>query len=287
MKAGYLLAMAAISAVASAQGLPPVDQPLGPRIEIETLEGSVAKVFVASLDEKTAVVLVPKSVLLSTLTTKSKVAIREAIQSGQLLQKSRDSRLETELDEAKKQIELLRKELEAAKVAPTWAPSSVAGSPGVSSDELTVGSTYSFLQFSVTLDSVSVGKPPLTAFIGGATTSKDDLLIVKLTIANFDERKILAFSDGEIVGDNPVTLTDDVDNTIVGVSFGLSARATGALKNNARINPGTQESHVELFEVPPPKTEFLTLRFHAECLDGEGVADFKIPANAIQGFQRQ
>lgn len=270
----YLLVLMAISTASSAQGLPPVDQPLGPRIEIETTEGNVAKVFVASFDEKTAVVLVPKSISFDTLTANSKALIKEAIQTGRS-KKLQATKIESELEEAKKQIELLKQEIELAKSAPI--------SPAT--EGLTVGSTYSFRQFSVTLDSVSVGKPLLASVLGGATTSKDELLIVKLTLANFDERKILNFNGGRIVGDSPVTLTDDVDNTIVGVDFGISVKVTGALKNSDRINPGTQESHIELFEVPPPKTKFLSLRFHAECLEGEGSADFTIPARMIEGFR--
>jgi len=76
-------------------------------------------------------------------------------------------------------------------------------------------------------------------------------------------------------------LKDDVDNVIRGVNYGIMSKPVGALTGTEDILPGATASHIEVFSVPPPKTEFLILTVKMACVGGDGEVKFKIPASSI------
>jgi hypothetical protein len=76
-------------------------------------------------------------------------------------------------------------------------------------------------------------------------------------------------------------LRDDVDNVIRGINYGIASKPVGALTGSEDIAPGSSATHVELFSIPPPKTEFLVLTVDLACLGGDGEIEFKIPASSI------
>jgi hypothetical protein len=78
-------------------------------------------------------------------------------------------------------------------------------------------------------------------------------------------------------------MKDDVDNQIRGVSY-RSADVVNALDSGEEIQPGEQKNHLEVFSVPPPKTEYLLLTIDLDAFGKEGLVKFTIPRNAIQGF---
>ena len=97
---------------------------------------------------------------------------------------------------------------------------------------------------------------------------------------NLDERKILTFREANQFGPNNFRIKDDVDNVIRGVNFGFSLKVIGALKLED-IEPGKTVSHVQVFSMPPPKTEHLVLTVDLKCFGLTDEVKFLIPGSAI------
>lgn len=148
--------------------------------------------------------------------------------------------------------------------------------------ELQIGETFQGDGISLRLTEASVGKPDLRDIMGDAGVAANDALVFRLAVQNTDERKILRFSKNMFSG-NKFGLSDDVDNVIRGVSYGAN-QIDGALKSGDEIDPGAVVNHVEVFMVPPPKTEFLVLTIDLEAFGKEGLVKYTIPASAIRGF---
>lgn len=148
--------------------------------------------------------------------------------------------------------------------------------------QLMVGQTYSSDAFSITLDSAKIATTKVKDLMGDIGTGKNPDLTFALTFKNLDERRILRFREGnQFLGGN-FKLRDDVDNVIRGIDYGMMSKPVGVLTGSEDIAPGSSATHIELFSIPPPKTEHLILTVDLACLGGEGLIEFKIPAASIE-----
>ncbi len=146
--------------------------------------------------------------------------------------------------------------------------------------QLMLGQTHATKQFAITLDSAKIGTAKLKDIMGDLGTGKNPDLILSFTFANIDDRRILRFRKGNQFMAGHFRLRDDVDNVIRGINYGMS-KPVGALTGSEDIAPSSTATHVELFSIPPPRTEFLVLTVDLACLGGDGEIEFKIPASSI------
>lgn len=117
--------------------------------------------------------------------------------------------------------------------------------------------------------------------MGEIGTGENPDLILSFAFANTDDRRILRFREGNQFLAGHFQLRDDVDNVIRGINYGIASKPVGALTGSEDIAPGSTATHIELFSIPPPKTEFLVLTVNLACLSGDGEIEFKIPASSI------
>ena len=146
------------------------------------------------------------------------------------------------------------------------------------------GAPYKCDTFELRLDSAAIRKIPLKDSIGGEdNVSKDDLLMLTFTVRNIHDRKLLTFHSGNSIT-SPWDLHDDVNNRIRGIDFGFASEVVGSIEDADDIPPGESRTHVEVFSVPPPKTQHMILKLDTEALGSEGDISFMIPRDQIQGL---
>jgi hypothetical protein len=168
--------------------------------------------------------------------------------------------------------------------SPTASGNSTLGSletPEEPIPQLMIGKSHSGDGFAITLASAKVAKPKVKDLMGDLGEGKNPDLILTFTFANTDERRILRFRKANQFLAGHFRLRDDVDNVIRGINYGFGNEPVGALTGSEDIAPGQSASHIELFSVPPPKTEFLILTVDLACLGSDGLIEFKIPAASI------
>lgn len=146
---------------------------------------------------------------------------------------------------------------------------------------LAIGQPHKTDQFAFTLDAAKIATTKLKTAMGDIREGKDPDLILSFTIKNLDDRRILQFREGNQFLAGHFQLRDDVDNVIRGINYGIMSKPVGALTGTEDILPGATATHIEVFSVPPPKTEFLILTVNLACLGGDGEVKFKIPASSI------
>ncbi len=147
--------------------------------------------------------------------------------------------------------------------------------------QLPIGQTHKGDGFAITLTGAKIEKPKVKDMMGDVGMAKNPDLVLSFRFANIDDRKILRFRKGNQFMAGHFRLRDDVDNVIRGIDYGFGNEPVGALTGSEDIAPGESASHVELFSVPPPKTEHLILTVNTACIGGDGEIEFKIPASSI------
>ena len=146
--------------------------------------------------------------------------------------------------------------------------------------QLMIGQTYKTKQFAITLNKAKIETTKIN-FMGKITDGLSPDLMLSFTIANTDDRKILRHSLAkEFKVMAYFRLRDDVGNEIRKVNYGFSSTIPGAL-TSTEIQPSSSSTHVEIFSIPPPKTQFLILTVDLACFHGDGEIEFKIPASSI------
>lgn len=147
--------------------------------------------------------------------------------------------------------------------------------------QLMIGQTYKTKQFAITLNKAKIETTQIKNLMGKIATGTTPDLILSFTIANTDDRKILRHSLAEeFKVMTYFRLRDDVGNEIRKVNYGFSSTIPGAL-TSTEIQPISSSTHVEIFSIPPPKTQFLILTVDLACFHGDGEIEFKIPASSI------
>ncbi|MCA9090070.1 MAG: hypothetical protein KDA90_15725 [Planctomycetaceae bacterium] len=150
--------------------------------------------------------------------------------------------------------------------------------------QLPIGETYNGDGFAITVTNAEIKNPDLEYKVRRgekATTADDPALVLSLTFANTDGRKVVRYQEGKSRLTVPLRLRDDVDNVIRGIDYGATLVSAGSLAGSQDILPGETISHVEVFSLPLPKTEYLVLTVNTGCLGGDGEVEFKIPAATI------
>lgn len=147
--------------------------------------------------------------------------------------------------------------------------------------QLMLGQTYKTKKFAITLDRAKIETAKVKDMMGDIGTGKNPNLILSFTFTNTDDRRILRFREGNQFMGGRFRLRDDVDNVIRGINYGITSKPVGALTGSEDIAPGDSATHVELFSIPPPKTEFLVLTVDLACLGGDGEIEYKISASSI------
>ena len=147
--------------------------------------------------------------------------------------------------------------------------------------QFALGESYTGDDFSIKLVSAKIAPSKVKSMMGDIRTGKTPDLAFSFVFTNTDDRKILRFREGNQFMRGHFNLRDDVDNVIRGIDYGLATTPVGALSGSEDISPGSASNHIELFTIPPPKTEYLILTVDLACLGGDGEIEFKIPASAI------
>ncbi len=151
-------------------------------------------------------------------------------------------------------------------------------------DIVEFGQPFAAAEFQISLVEARIDRPEVKDLFGETKLGNDPNLIVVFRVINIDERKILRYRNKNMFLAGHFQLRDDVGNIIRGVSYGAGSRPVGALSGSEDILPGEEASHLELFLVPPPKTNYLILTMDLAAFGGEGETRFKIPAESIANF---
>lgn len=137
----------------------------------------------------------------------------------------------------------------------------------------------------VEIVSVEVGQVPVKTMFGDTRRSEDELLQIKLKIANISRNKKIDFDTWRgadfSFGRDFAALTDDNDNVYKRVSLGTSSRPIGGVTNES-IYPGKSITDVLIFEQPIKAIKWLHLELPAKNFEGEGMIRFEIPRNMIK-----
>lgn len=137
----------------------------------------------------------------------------------------------------------------------------------------------------IVLTGGSVGPVTLSSGLTGNFQTDDHYLTLSFVVQNAHDRKIMTFHNKSF-GPSYWQMVDDVDNVIRGIDFGFGSKVIGAIESGEDIPPGEARNHIEVFTVPPPKTQSLTLTLDTQAFGGEGSIRFHIPAAAIAGFNK-
>lgn len=150
---------------------------------------------------------------------------------------------------------------------------------------LPMGKVHAADRFSIALVDARIDHAEVDSSFGDDPIETDEkYLFFTFRVTNTDARKILNFRDSSSFAASNFLLVDDVKNRIRGVGFGFSNDLIGAISVTDDIQPGENRTHLEVFTIPPPKTQHLILTVNLKAFDGEGRIKYQIPVNQIKGF---
>lgn len=144
------------------------------------------------------------------------------------------------------------------------------------------GQAYDAGNFTVAVTGASIRRPNVKGLRGDESPSQEPLLVVEMQFTNKDDRKVVTFRDERNLGGSVFRLKDDVGNIIRPVTFGFSNQVVGALDSSAQLDPDGTVSHLQVFDVPLPKTKSLVLNVDLYCFEGEGELEIEIPIEAVK-----
>ncbi len=153
-------------------------------------------------------------------------------------------------------------------------------------EAIAFGETGKSKNVAIRIVNAKVGKTNAKTITNPMAQSELDNLNLEIAIKNTSERKIVRFTDQSGFFSNKMLMRDDVENIIQRIHFGIGVDVIGALTKDDEILPGKEVVHVEVFKVPPPKTEWLMLSIDLSAFGDSGVMHFKIPAEKIKGFKK-
>lgn len=145
-----------------------------------------------------------------------------------------------------------------------------------------LGEVYDTDGFSVQVVGASVRHPEVKGLIGDASPSENPLLVVEIQFTNRDDRKVVTFRNDRLLGGSVFRLQDDVGNIVRPVTFGFSNKVIGALDGFAELKPEEKLSHLQVFDIPLPKTKSLVLNVDLHCFEGDGEVEIEIPIEAVK-----
>jgi hypothetical protein len=175
----------------------------------------------------------------------------------------------TEHDAARAEIERLKKELAIAAAKPAEAPA--PPKPAEAPKDL-VPSTHAVMvgNAEISVVSAKIGKVPLL-HMGEDSSSKDDLLIVTVSIKNLSDLKKLEYETwgAQMFSRSPATLEDDVGNSYKRINFGFGSNVVGHVERSESIYPGKSVTDVLVFELPVAGVKDLRISLPTKNVGGK------------------
>lgn len=154
--------------------------------------------------------------------------------------------------------------------------------------KLVLGKTFDTAKVAITAASAKIERPVIVGGISRQPSQhSEECLVVALTIHNKDDRKQLGVSYGDMFSGGVFKLYDDVGNDIHTMFFSgadTQYRMVNAHPSHKDIDPEQTVNHVVAFKMPLPKTKSLTLVINLRLIGQEGVVQFSIPIDAVEGF---
>jgi len=145
-----------------------------------------------------------------------------------------------------------------------------------------VGKVYDARGFTLQVTGASIRRPDVMDLSGDSSPSENPLLVVEMQFSNKDDRKVVTFRDDRGLGGSVFRLKDDVGNIVRPVTFGFANKVVGALDKFAELKPEGSLTHLQVFDVPLPKTKSLVLNVDLYCFEGEGEVEIEIPIEAVK-----
>ena len=147
---------------------------------------------------------------------------------------------------------------------------------------VSLGKVYDARGFTVQVTGASIRRPDVMDLSGESSPSENPLLVVEMQFTNNDDRKVVTFRDERGLGGSVFRLKDDVGNIVRPVTFGFANKVVGALDKFAELKPEGSLKHVQVFDVPLPKTKSLALNIDLYCFEGKGEVEVEIPIEAVK-----
>lgn len=148
--------------------------------------------------------------------------------------------------------------------------------------KVALGKPYDTGAFTVEVLGASLRRPEVKGITGFTSRSDEPLLVVEMRFSNKNDRKLVTFRDERALGGSVLRLRDDVGNVVRPVAFGLGNNVVGALDTPADVKPGESVTHLQVFDVPLPKTKSLVLNVDLYCCEGKGEVEIEIPIAAVK-----
>ena len=145
-----------------------------------------------------------------------------------------------------------------------------------------IGTPYNSGRFSVEVRAASILHPEVKGLTGDKSPSEDPLLVIELLFTSKDDRKVVTFRDDRVMGGSVFRLKDDVGNVVRPVTFGFTSKVVGAMDKFAALKPEESLTHLQVFDVPLPKTKSLVLNVDLYCFEGDGEVEVEIPIAAVK-----
>jgi hypothetical protein len=154
--------------------------------------------------------------------------------------------------------------------------------------QLKIGQPIDSAESSFVVTSARMEFPVLKGGIRGTASKHDEeCLVVGLTIRNKDSRKQLKVSYGQPFGKNVFTMQDDVGNDVDTMFFSSPSTdytIAGSHPQYKEIDPEQSVEHFVAFKRPLPKTKSLTLLIDMDLIGQDGIVQYDIPIEAVEGF---
>jgi len=144
------------------------------------------------------------------------------------------------------------------------------------------GKIYDAEGFTVQVTGASIHCPDVMDLSGESSPSGNPLLVVAMEFTNKDDRKVVTFRDDRSLGGSVFRLKDDAGNIVRPVTFGFANKVVGELDKFAELKPEASLKHVQVFDVPLPKTKSLVLNIDLYCFEGEGEVEIEIPIEVVK-----
>lgn len=169
------------------------------------------------------------------------------------------------IDKTREKEDKAGKKGEAAVERPAWAPTE----------------TIKKGDLRVQVVSASIGKVPLKDIHKKSSSSKDDLLMIKLELLNTNPTKKVNYRTwaGRAIAfeRDYATVEDNFGNSYNRVGFGFGTHPVGAVEGSISIYPSKSINDTLVFEAPLDTATHLDLELPAKNYGGDGKVRFRIP----------
>jgi hypothetical protein len=153
---------------------------------------------------------------------------------------------------------------------------------------LKLGQTVETAEATFVVHSARMDYPLLKGgFRDSASKHNEECLVLGLTITNVNDRKQLRLSYGRQFGSNTFEMQDDVGNDVDTMFFsspGSDFLIVGSHPEYKELDPEQTVEHLVAFKRPLPKTKSLTLLVDMALIGQEGVVQYDIPIESVEGF---